>query len=50
VQHTVWNISTIFWITKWKTRQKYPPIDLAGGGGTLACGLVWLIFTTAIVF
>jgi hypothetical protein len=39
-----------FWITMWKTRQKYPPIDLAGGGGTLACGLVWLIFTTAIVF
>jgi hypothetical protein len=22
-----------FWITTWKTRQKYPPIDLAGGGG-----------------
>jgi hypothetical protein len=39
-----------FWITTWKTRQKYPPIDLEGGGGTLACGLVWLIFTTAIVF
>jgi hypothetical protein len=39
-----------FWITMWKTRQKHPQIDLAGGGGTLACGLVWLIFTTAIVF
>jgi hypothetical protein len=22
-----------FWITTWKTRQKHPPIDLAGGGG-----------------
>jgi hypothetical protein len=22
-----------FWITTWKTRQKYPPIDLAGGEG-----------------
>ncbi len=22
-----------FWITTWKTRQKYPPIDLARGGG-----------------
>jgi hypothetical protein len=21
------------WITMWKTGQKYPPIDLAGGGG-----------------
>jgi len=38
-----------FWITTWKTRQKYPPIG-GGGRGTLACGLVWLIFTTAIVF
>jgi hypothetical protein len=29
-----------FWITTWKTRQKHPPIDLAGGGGgRLACGL-----------
>ncbi|MFN9906146.1 MAG: hypothetical protein ACK56F_08485 [bacterium] len=39
-----------FWITTWKTRQKYSPFDLAGGRGTLACGLVWLIFSTAIVF
>jgi hypothetical protein len=40
-----------FWITTWKTCQKYLPIDLVGGGrGTLACGLVWLIFTKAIVF
>jgi hypothetical protein len=39
-----------FWITTWKTRQKYPPIDLAGGRGTLECGLVWLNFSTAIVF
>jgi hypothetical protein len=22
-----------FWITTWKTRQKYSPFDLAGGGG-----------------
>jgi hypothetical protein len=22
-----------FWPTMWKTRQKHPPIDLAGGGG-----------------
>jgi len=22
-----------FWITMWKTRQKHPPIDLAGGRG-----------------
>ena len=22
-----------FWITTWKTRQKYPPIDVAGGEG-----------------
>ncbi len=22
-----------FWITTWKTRQKHPPIDLAGGEG-----------------
>jgi len=22
-----------FWITTWKTRQKHPPIDLAGGRG-----------------
>jgi hypothetical protein len=38
-------------ITTWKTRGKYSPFDLAGGGGlTLASGLVWLIFSTAIVF
>jgi hypothetical protein len=28
-----------FWITTWKTRQKHPPIDLAGGRGD-AC--MWL--------
>ncbi len=28
-----------FWITPWKTRQKHPPIDLAGGRGD-AC--MWL--------
>jgi hypothetical protein len=41
-----------FWLTTWKTRQKHPPpIDLAEGeGGRYACGLAWLIFTTAIVF
>ncbi len=40
-----------FWLTTWKTRQKHPPIDLAEGeGGGYACGLAWLIFTTAIVF
>jgi hypothetical protein len=26
-----------FWITMWKTRKKYPPFDLAGGGGGGAC-------------
>jgi hypothetical protein len=29
-----------FWITTWKTRQKHPPIDLAGGGRGDAC--MWL--------
>ncbi len=33
-----WRLATAhnfggFWITMWKTRQKYSPIDLAGGGG-----------------
>jgi hypothetical protein len=33
-----WRVTTAgefggFWITMWKTRQKYPPIDLAGGEG-----------------
>jgi hypothetical protein len=37
-----WRVATAdkfggFWITTWKTRQKYSPFDLAGGGGgTLA--------------
>jgi hypothetical protein len=40
-----------FWLTTWKTHQKHPLIDLAEGeGGHYACGLAWLIFTTAIVF
>jgi hypothetical protein len=40
-----------FWSTTWKTRQKHLPIDwLVGEGGRYACGLAWLIFTTAIVF
>jgi hypothetical protein len=38
-----WRVATAefggFWITTWKTRQKHPPIDLAGGGGTLC---MWL--------
>jgi hypothetical protein len=33
-----WQLATAhnfggFWITTWKTCQKYSPIDLAGGGG-----------------
>jgi hypothetical protein len=28
------------WFTTWKTRQKHPPIDLAGGGGGTLC--MWL--------
>jgi hypothetical protein len=33
-----WRLATAhnfggFWITKWKTRQKYSPFDLEGGGG-----------------
>jgi hypothetical protein len=33
-----WRVATAgkfggFWITKWKTRQKYSPFDLAGGEG-----------------
>jgi hypothetical protein len=40
-----------FWLTTWKNRQNHLPIDLAGGeGGRYACGLAWLIFTTAMVF
>jgi hypothetical protein len=37
-------------ITTWKTRRKYSPSDLAGGGGTLAWGLVWLIFFNGYSF
>ena len=38
-------------ITTWKTRGKYSPSDLAGGGGgRLGCGLVWLILQTACSF
>jgi hypothetical protein len=38
-------------ITTWKTRGKYSPSDLAGGGGgRLGWGLVWLISPTAYGF
>jgi hypothetical protein len=37
-----------FCSTTWKTRQKNLPIDWeVGEGGRYACGLAWLIFTTA---
>jgi hypothetical protein len=40
-----------FCSTMWKTNQKNPLIDWeVGEGGRYACGLAWLIFTTAIVF
>jgi len=51
-----WRVAVVhlfggFCSTTWKTRQKNPPIDWeVGEGGRYACGLAWLIFTTAIVF
>jgi hypothetical protein len=42
---------SVFCSTTWKTRHQNPPIDWGvGEGGRYACGLAWLIFTTAIVF
>jgi hypothetical protein len=39
-----------FWITTWKTRQKYPPIDLAGEEGD-ACMLFGLVhFLNGYIF
>ncbi len=41
----------VFCSTTWKTCHQNPPIDWGvGEGGRYACGLAWLIFTTAIVF
>ncbi len=43
----------VFCSTAWKTRHQNPPFDWGvgeGEGGRYACGLAWLIFTTAIVF
>jgi hypothetical protein len=41
----------MFYSTTWKTSHQNPPIDWGvGEGGRYACGLAWIIFTTAIVF
>jgi hypothetical protein len=56
IRHFQWRVFPasflgVFCSTMWKTRHQNPPIDWeVGEGGRYACGLAWLIFTTAIVF